>query len=198
MDNGIRLLNPASNWEGGSFEVLFSNDPIFRPDDLKGRRFRSYASDTAIALRRALGAEPVVVEWERTREAFEQGLIDTLLSPAAYFYSLMVHTLARYATLIDYGYTLNLTVAMSEHEYRKLSPQVQQVLIEAVEEAGVYCTQLANEQTATDLKRLSEEGGVPVIHPDPENWRARFEVAIRQICDEGLLSRDMYESLQGL
>ena len=198
LDNGIRLLNPASNWECGSFEVLFSTDPIFGPDDLAGRRFRSYASDAAIALRRALGAEPVVVEWERTYEAFEQGLTDTLLLPAAHFYSLKVHELAKYATLLDYGYTLNLTVAISEREYHKLSPSVQQVLAEAIEETGVYCSLLTSEQTVIDLKRLSEQQGLPVIHPDPEAWHTSFTAAIRQICDGGLLTCEMYEELQSL
>lgn len=198
LDNGILLLNPASNWECGSFEVLFSIDPIFTPNDLIGRRFRSYASDAAIALRRALGAEPVVVEWERAYEALEQGLVDTFLVPAAHFYSLQVHKLTRYATLLSYGYTLNLTVAISEREYHKLSPSVQQVLTEAIEETGVYCTQLTNEQTVIDLERLSEEHGLPVIHPDPEAWRTNFAAAIRRICDEGLLAREMYEELQSL
>jgi len=198
LDNGIRLLNPASNWECGSFEVLFSTDPIFTPNDLVGRRFRSYASDAAVALRRALGTEPEVVEWERIYEAFKQGLVDTLLVPAAYFHSLQIHKLARYVTLLSDGYTLNLTVAISEREYRKLPPTVQQVLTEAIEEAGVYCTQLTNEQTVIDLKRLSEEHGLPVIHPDPEAWRTNFASAIRRICDEGLLAREMYEDLQSL
>lgn len=198
LDDGIRLLNPASNWECGSFEVLFSIDPIFTPSDLVGRRFRSYASDAAVALRRALRAEPVVVEWERTYEALEQGLVDTFLVPAAHFYSLQVHKLARYATLLSYGYTLNLTVAIGEREYHKLSPSVQQVLTEAIEETGVYCTQLTNEQTVIDLQRLSEEHGLPVIHTDPKAWRTSFTAAIRQICDEGLLAREMYEELQSL
>jgi TRAP-type C4-dicarboxylate transport system substrate-binding protein len=198
LDNGIRLLNPVSNWQCGSFEVLFSTDPVFTPDDLVDRRLRSYASDAAVALRRALGAEPVVVEWEQGYEAFKQGLIDTFLSPAAYFYSLQVHKLAKYATLLSYGYTLNLTVATSEREYRKLSPTFQQILTEAIEETGVYCTQLANEQTVIDLERLSEEHGLSVIRPGSEAWRTSFTAAIRQICDEGLLAREMYEELQSL
>jgi TRAP-type C4-dicarboxylate transport system substrate-binding protein len=198
LDNGIRLLNPASTWECGSFEVLFSTDPIFTPDELVGRRFRSYASDAAVALRRALGAEPVVVEWEQIYKAFKEDLIDTLLVPAAYFYSLQIHKLARHATLLSYDYTLNLTVAISEREYHKLSPSVQHVLTEAIEETGVYCTQLTSEQTVIDLERLSEEHGLPVIHPDPAAWRNSFAAAIRQICDEGLLAHEMYEELQSL
>lgn len=195
---GIRLLNPVSNWECGSFEVLFSTEPIFTPEDLAGRRFRSYPSRAAIALRRALGAEPVSVEWAQTFEAFEQGLIDTLLVPAAYVRSSQMHKLAKYATLLDYGYTLNLTIAVSEREYLKLSPDVQRVLVEAAQEAGEYCTRLAKEETAVDLRHLSEEHGVPVIQPNQKAWRAQFSAAICEICNSGLLAPRLYEELQSL
>ena len=39
QDNGIRLLNPASNWLCGSYEVLFSDIPIFHPEDLRNTKF---------------------------------------------------------------------------------------------------------------------------------------------------------------
>lgn len=198
LDNGVRLLNPASNWQCGSFELLFSTEPIFWPADLAGRRIRTYASEAAIALRRALGAEPVLVEWENVYEAFEEGIIDTLLVPAAYFESLEMHKLAEQATFLDYGYTLNTTVAMSESAYRTLSPGVQDVLIEAIEETGTYCTELGDTDTVTHLHNLSEEHGVPVIHAQQGAWRAAFEGAIREICSEGLLPPGMYEQLQSL
>jgi TRAP-type C4-dicarboxylate transport system substrate-binding protein len=198
LDNGIRLLNPVSNWECGSFEVLMSTKPTFVAEDLVGRKFRSYTSEAAIALRRALGAEPVVVEWARAEEAFAQGLVDTFLAPAAYFESLQLNKLAGYATLLTYGYTLNLTVAVSEREYRKLPPYIQEALIEAVQEAGDFCTRLANQQTVIDLEQLSTEHGLPVIHPDQQAWRRRFSAAIRQICDDGLLPHHLYQEMQGI
>lgn len=198
LDNGIRLLNPASNWECGSFELLFSTEPIFSPGDLVGRRMRSYASEAAIALRKALGAEPVVVEWERIYEAFEGGLIDTVLVPAAYFDSVGMHKLAKHATLLRYGYTLNLMVAASDRACRKLSPSIQRALTEAMEETGAYCTQLAAQQALIDLENLSEKHGVPVVHPPQGAWRDSFTTAIRQICDGGLLARELYEELQRL
>jgi len=170
LERGLRLLNPASNWECGSFEVLFAKEPVFRPQDLVGRKFRSYPSRAATALRQALGATPVVVEWTQCDQAFEQGLIDTLLVPAAYFRSMQIHQLARYATLLDYGYTLNLTIAVSEYEYLRLAPDIQNALIEAACEAGEYCTELSRAQTTLDLKQLFEQNGIPVIQPDRETW----------------------------
>jgi TRAP-type C4-dicarboxylate transport system substrate-binding protein len=159
---------------------------------------RTPASEAAIALRRALGAEPVLVEWENIYGAFEGGLIDTLLVPAAYFGSLEMHKVAEQATLFDYGYTLNTTVAMNEPAYRTLSPGVQRVLMEAVEETGTYCTQLANTQTLAHLHNLSEEHGVPVIRPQQGAWRAAFRAAIREVCSGGLLPPGTYDELQAL
>jgi TRAP-type C4-dicarboxylate transport system substrate-binding protein len=198
IESGIRLMNPVSNWDCGSFEVLFSMDPIFTPDDLQGRKFRSYASDAAVALRRDFQSEPVIVEWERTYEAFEAGDVDTLMLPAAHFYSVEIHKLAKYATLLEYGYTLNMAVAISEREYHKLSPSVQHALAEAIEETGMYCTQLTRVQTKKELGYLSEKHGLPVIHPDQDIWRKRFNDSIRQVCENGLLAPGKYQELQSV
>jgi TRAP-type C4-dicarboxylate transport system substrate-binding protein len=197
-ETGIHLLNPVSNWECGSFEILFSRQPIFSPDDLVGCKIRSYPSPAAAALRRALGAEPVMVEWAQVCPAFQQGAIDAFLAPAAYFLATRFQQFARYATLVRYGYTLNLTVIFSENAHLKLPPDIQQALEEAVVEAGEFCTQLAHEQAERDLARLSGEFGVPVIVPDERTWRARFDQAIQQVCEGGLLPPGMYRQLQEL
>lgn len=198
LDRGIRVLNPASNWECGSFEMLFSTQPLFSPSDLAGRKFRSYPSRAAVGLRNALRAQAVVVEWSQVYHAFRTKQIDAFLAPAAYFLSTQVYEVARYATLLMTGYTLNLTIAISDREYGALPPQVQNILVEAAREAGEYCTALAQERTAIDLERLTQEFGVPVIHPDQQAWRASFSAAIETICTDGLLAPQIYRQIKAL
>lgn len=198
LDNGIRLLRPLVSWESGSYEMLLTDSPVFTPGELAGRRFRSYNSSAATALRTALGAEPVVVEWARTPDAFCEGKIDTFLVPAAYLDSIEPQAIAEYATLLDYGYTINLSVAVNEREYQKLPPDVQAALNEAAQEAGVLCTQMVNERTAAMLEGLARSG-LPVIHPEQAVWRAAFDDAIRRAClDGGLMAPDLYKELQSL
>ncbi len=198
LKKGVRLLKPVSNWGSGSFEMLLSTDPIFSPQDLLGRKFRSYDSPAAIALRRVLGAEPVVVEWANAPQAFKEGRIDTFLTPAIYLNALQPHEFAKNGTLLSYGYTLGLTVAVNDRAYRRMSPDLQSALVEAAQEAGAYCTPLVNEQTAFTLKRLPTEYGLPIIHPDQHAWRQSLDAAIRQICEGGLLPRKLYEEIQSL
>jgi TRAP-type C4-dicarboxylate transport system substrate-binding protein len=198
LKRGIRLLEPVSNWGSGSFEILLSTDPVFTPSDLAGRKLRSYDSPAAIALRRALGADPVVVEWADAPQAFKESRIDTFLTPAIYLDALQPYEFAKNATLISYGYTLGLTVAVNDHAYRRMPPDLQSALVKAAQETGAYCTHLVNEQTIFTLERLPTEYGLPVIHPNQQAWRHSFDAAIRQICDDGLLPRKMYEDIHSL
>lgn len=198
LRKGIRLIKPVSNWGSGSFEMLLSTEPIFAPEDLAGRKLRSYDSPAAVALRRALEAEPVVVEWPDAPRAFKEGRVDTFLAPAIYINALQPYEFAKYATLLAYGYTLGLTVAVNDDAFRRMPPDLQSALTEAAQETGDYCTPLVNEQTTFTLERLPTEYGLPVIHPDQQAWRERFDAALRAICEGGLLARDLYEKIQGL
>ncbi len=197
LASGIRLLNPMSGWESDSFELLFSTRPIFTPDDLKGCKFRTYQSEPADALREALNAVPVHTRWKESYEAFQQGSIDLFLSPTAYVSALNLHEVTNYTTIINYGYTQNLVMAISEREYGKLSPSIQQALTEALQETGEYYSQTVKHQAQINLDRLSTEYGMPVIHPDPKIWRDRFNAAIHQACvGRGFLTEEMYQVLQ--
>ncbi len=199
LASGIRVLNPLANHGQHDFELLFSRYPIFTPDDLAGKKYRSYASDVADALRRALGAEPVRVIWNQGVAAFQQGLIDLFLMPARHYTSLELHTVAQYVTLIDYGYAANMVIAINEHEYRKLSPSIQQVLLEAVEETEQHFSEAVGHQTTQYLRQLPSDYGVPVIQPDQRVWRDRVSAALRTIClDQGYLAADVYEAVQQL
>jgi len=198
LRNGIRLLNPVSSWGSNSFELLLTTDAIFSPRDLVGRKFRSYNSPAAVKLRRALGAEPVVVEWAEAPQAFKNGEVDSFLVPMIYINALHPNEFARNATVLDCGYSLGLTVAVNDHAYCSMAPDLQSALLEAALEAGEFYKPLVEEQTALTLERLPAEFGLPVIHPDQNAWRGAFDVAIRKICNNGLLPDEIYHHIQDL
>lgn len=197
LENGIRILNPTTGWEYGSFELLFSSKPIFHPGDLANQRMRSYASVPADRLREVLQTEPLQVLWGHGYDAFAEDQIDMFLIPAAYAAPLKLHEVAQYATLIDYGYTQNLVFAIHEYTFQTLSPELQAVLVQSLNETGEYFTSVVKEQTDNNIFRLSSEYSIPVIHPDPNIWRAHFSRALHQICQQhDVLSPDLYAELK--
>jgi TRAP-type C4-dicarboxylate transport system substrate-binding protein len=199
LANSIRILNPLISHEQPAVELLFARAPVFTPADLIGRKYRSYASEVADAVRRELGAEPVRVIWNQGVTAFQQGVIDLFLMPARHYTSLDLHSVARYATLIDYGYAANMVIAINDREYGKLSPSIQQVLLDAVEETERHFSAAVTAHTAHYLAQLPIEYGVPLIQPDQSIWRERYSTALRNIClDQGYVSAELYEGLQQL
>jgi TRAP-type C4-dicarboxylate transport system substrate-binding protein len=198
LKKGIRLLKPISSWGSNSFELLLTTEAHFTPQDLVGRKFRTYDSPAAVKLRRALGAEPVIVEWAEAPQAFKNGAVDTFLVPVIYINAINPDEFARNATLLDYGYSLGLTVAVNDRAFSSMAPDLQSVLIEAALEAGEFYEPLVEEQAELILERLPAEFGLPVIHPDQNTWRSAFDTAIRQICEGGLLPGEIYDQIQEL
>lgn len=198
LDNGIRLLNPAPRCDFSTYELLFSVNPIFTPSDLVGRKFRSYASDAAVALRKVLGADPVQVVWNQSLEAFANGTIDTFLMPAIHHSSLAMHGAASYATMLDCGFSQNLIVAMNEREYQRLSPTIQQILIDSVQEVESELSDRAFPPAADYLDSLNTDHGVAVIRPDAKLWQSHFQQAIDQVCAQGFLSDSLLTQLRSL
>ncbi len=197
LNAGIRILNPQASWEYSSFELLFSNKPIFKPSDLAGLRFRSYGSAPAKLLREMLGTVPVDVPWGRAHNAFQQNLIDMFLVPSAYLTSSRLHDVAEYATVVDYGYTQNLVVAINEYAYQNLTPGLQDILIAALDETRTYFSDSVQQQADINLERLSNEYGMPIIHPDPKVWRAFFAERIHRLAaNPDVLQPDLYDQLR--
>lgn len=199
LGHGIRLLNPLTHHPAASSELLFSTFPVFTPDDLRDRRWRTYASDVAIALRKRLGAVPVHTFWNDSAERLRNGDIEAFLMPAHHHASIDLHTAARYATLLDYGYAPGLVIAINEHEYQKLSPDVQAVLAEAVEETEAHFCQAVEERANAYIEDLPTRHGVAVIRDNPRIWRSRFQEALRDVClIDGHLDASTYEELHAL
>ena len=198
LANGIRLLNPIPQCDFSAYELLFSTEPIFAPRDLAGRKFRSYASEAAIALRRVLDAEPVHVLWNQSTQAFTQGAIDTFLMPAIHHSSLALHGVANYATVLNCGYSQSLVVAVNEREYRRLSPDVQVILADAVQETQAELSENIDPHASDYLKSLNTEHGVAVIYPDTACWQSRFRQAVEQVCQQGFLDAMLFQALQSL
>jgi TRAP-type C4-dicarboxylate transport system substrate-binding protein len=92
-----------------------------------------------------------------------------------------------------------MVIAINEREYRKLSPGIQQVLLEAVEETEQHFSETVAAQTTGYLRQLPADYGVPVIQPDQQLWRDRVSAALRTLClENGYLSPELYEALQRL
>jgi TRAP-type C4-dicarboxylate transport system substrate-binding protein len=176
----IRLLNPSWNWGSGPYMAIASRSPVFVPEDLVGKRVRSYNYGTALRFRELLGAVPVPVQWQHVAEAFQRGDIEVIFAYPTHFFAWKVFEYAKYITVID-GCTPPRAVAINDVVYQRLLPDTQRILIEATDGAGDYVTGLVDEEARSGLSDLMAQHGSAIIQTDPVSWRESFRRAVRQV-----------------
>ena len=75
---GVHVIGWAEN---GFRELTTSKGPVTKPEDLKGMKIRVVGSPIFIETFRALGANPVNMNWSEAVTGFQQGIVDGQENP---------------------------------------------------------------------------------------------------------------------
>lgn len=115
--------------QGGNFPgVLTRTRPIRTLADFRGLRLR--AQSDAIDVLRQLGADPVNMPMADVYSALAKGVIDGVVAPADTIKSLHFAEVAKHFTTIRFSRGAYPARAMSDRAWRRLPPDLQQVLVE--------------------------------------------------------------------
>ncbi|MBO8162156.1 MAG: TRAP transporter substrate-binding protein [Brevibacillus sp.] len=143
-------------WAGG-FKSITGNKPFTSPDDLKGVKMRVIPSPLLIAQYEAWGANPVPVDFAELYNALQQGVVDAQENPLETIYLQKYYEVQSHLSVANQGYLAYLSV-MNKNFFDSLSPEQQQIVIDAEKEAREMERQLAKEAEADYLKKLEEAG----------------------------------------
>jgi tripartite ATP-independent transporter DctP family solute receptor len=128
---GEKGVVPIAWGENGFREVTNSKRSIRRPEDFHGLNIRVVGLPIFTDIFRALGANPVSINWAKAREAFHQGLVDGQENPIALIIPSEIWAVHKYITL--WRYAIDPTIlAVSAKTWMSLSPEDQK----AVREVG--------------------------------------------------------------
>jgi tripartite ATP-independent transporter DctP family solute receptor len=154
----------------------FTNNkhPIQRPEDLRGLVIRVVESSLFKALCHALGAKPKVVPYNELVEAVRTGAVDVQENPLPTIYQLGIHRHHRYLTLD--GHTQGaMAILGSEQVINNLSPELREILDNAIRQSIPWQRELAQKAEAEALAAI-QANGVRVIHLSQEERNAFVEV----------------------
>lgn len=156
---------------------FYSKEPVRKPEDLNSKKIRVQESVTAMNLVRSLGGAPTPISWGELYTALQQGVVDGAENNPPSFYTSRHYEVCKYYTLNEHTAVPDLLVIGTDI-WNRLTPQEQEWLQEAADEAKVYQRKLwqAAEQEALDAV---EAAGVEIIRPDKslfsEKTKALFE-----------------------
>jgi TRAP-type C4-dicarboxylate transport system substrate-binding protein len=197
---GVKVLLLLTHQPGN---INTTRKAIRKVDDMKGLRLR-FASPTIRDFVAALGATPVGVLPTEQVEQLQKGTIDgTFIDYGGAGIAFKMGGTVKHVTEM-YSYVSSFAVAMNEDTWRRLPPDLQELVVKSV--TGVE-TEVGQAWDALDGigKKLLVAGGAETIRLSPEE-NARFrkigaqvgEARIKDLEGKGLPARAVYAMMKSL
>ncbi len=154
--------------ENGFREITNSKKPIKTPEDMVGMKFRVVGSPIFLDIFKALGANPVNMNWGEAVTAFQQGVVDGQENPInSVIIPYKVYEFHKYLT--EWHYVVDpLLLAVNKRTWKSFEPKVQDAVKEAALDVEKYQKALARVglDDGSSLAYLKKINEVPsVVNP---------------------------------
>ncbi len=170
-----------SNWEWGFREITNNKMRIEKPEDVAKLKMRVPNEIQLQAMYKAFGATTSIIAFPELYMALAQGVVDGQCNPLATIYYQKLYEVQPYVTISNHVYNTQMLVA-SKKTWDSFAPDVQVILLEASQEAGVLTRELTVSSEEDIIQKL-KDAGVDVSYPDLEPFRAKMGPAIKTISD---------------
>lgn len=173
--------------ENGFRQITNSKRPIEKPEDLAGLKIRVPGMKMYISLFKALGADPVAMNFAEVFTALQQKTIDGQENPTDIITSSKIYEVQDYLSVWNYSYDA-LILGMNKEKFESLKPEHQEILREAAKEACEYQIKI-NREAESDQLKMFEEKGMKISVVSEENIKA-FQEKVKVVYEE-------YEPIMG-
>lgn len=134
-EGGFRVLG----WTYTDYRYLSnSKHPVKKMSDLDDLKFRVPQSAVILETYRSWGGNPVPISWAETFTALQQGVVDGQCYGYITFQAAKFNEVQKYISEVHYTYQLQPMI-VSERIFKKMKPEIQDIIIKAGREAQEYC-----------------------------------------------------------
>ncbi len=151
--------------ENGFRELTNRKHPVVKPDDLKGLKVRVVGSPIFIDIFRALGANPINMNWGEAQTAFQQGTVDGQENPVnAVIIPYQLWQVHPYITIWHYAID-PLILGVSKKTWNTFSPEDKKIIKKAAEEACAWEVSRARKGLTGKMEALDilKQHGMKVV-----------------------------------
>ncbi len=168
LKGGFRPLT----WTYTDFRYISNaKRPITKMADIQGLKFRVPQSAVLLASYKAWGASPVPISWSETFTALQQGVVDGQCYGYIGFRAMKFNEAnQKYVTEVHYTYQLQPLI-MSERVYKKMTPEQQQLMVEAGKAAQDAVLKYQIDESSKAKEDLVKIGLVVSQLENEEDWK---------------------------
>ena len=161
-------LTPLAWAENGFRQVTNSKRAITSPDDMKGLRLRVVGSPIFIDTFRALGADPVNMNWGDAQTAFQQGVVDGQENPVGVLIPVQIWQYHNHVSFWNYLVD-PVIVYWGTREWNRFPADIKQAIGEAATQAARFEKALCRAGLDGDISIniLKNEFNYTMDVPDP-------------------------------
>lgn len=142
---------------GAGFKAITGNKPIKSPKDLSGFKMRVMPSPLLIAQFKAWGANPVPIDFAELYNSLQQGVVDGQENPFSIIYQQKYHEVQKNLSITNHGYLAYIST-FNKKFFDSLSPELQEIVIQAEIEARELVRKIAAEEEQKYIDLLKKEG----------------------------------------
>ena len=161
----MELDHKMLGWPSYGTVEIYTNQPVYSPEDLKGMRIRSFGIDTTEYLNE-IGASPVGMSSQEIYQAMQRRTIDGYTSGPSSVLSRSLYEVSSYGTNIGLG-RLSFVSSANLTWWESLPADVQNAVIESSKVATNASRMQAKESSEKELTRL-QDLGVEVLDIDSD------------------------------
>lgn len=174
-DAGVRIVG----WAYAGFRVMTnSKRPVSTVADLQGLIIRVPSNEIMIDTYKSWGVNPTPMAWSETFAALQQGVIDGQENPYMTIYSVRFDEVQKHVTNLRYIFSIDPMI-MSEALFQDLSPEEQEMVLEAGRRATDHAADFLREEETRIQEELVERG---MEITDPADDEKEFiELATTQV-----------------
>lgn len=188
-DNGTGVRGLFYGEEG--FRHFFTKNPVNSLEDLAGMKLRVSNDPIMNGMVEGLGASPTVVAFGELYSALQTGVVDGAEQPIANYKSNAFPEVAN--NLILDGHTLGaIQVIITDAAWDKLTPEQQDILMEAGKYASEFNRKISEEAENKVLEELKAEGCNVVEVEDITPWQEACKGIIEESSKD---NKELYQQI---
>ena len=195
-ETNIRVLGVSN--KGGRTINLKDDRKILSRADMEGVSLRMPNSDSWLFLGEALGGSPVPVVGGDIYMALQTGMVDAQENPVGNTLDMGLYEVTKSVTLTNHMYLEDWFI-MNEDVWQSMTPELQEVIREAVAVGYDYVTSTCWDSLETQMAEISEEFGIVFYDMTDEERGAYREEVLQYYFDQGQADAwdmDLYEVIQ--
>jgi tripartite ATP-independent transporter DctP family solute receptor len=193
LDGEKFWLRGLTYFDAGQRSFYTKTRPVNTPDDLHGLKIRVQESPVAMGLVRSMGAAPTPISWGELYTALQQGIVDGAENNPPSFFTSRHYEVCKFYTLNEHTAVPDLLL-ISTIRWNSLTPQEQQWLQEAADEATVYQRKRWQEDEQKALDEV-QKAGVQIIRPDRSLFMERTKSLLDEYKNDPAM-KDLIEKIQ--